>query len=53
MADKSSGNVTVCCRTRPLNKKELAMGATCCLDFKPDKMGLTLNMSQESGSAFG
>lgn len=54
MADnKSAGNVSVALRVRPLNKKELAMGATCCLDFHSDKQHITLNMSAESQSAFG
>lgn len=54
MADKpSAGNVVVVCRVRPLNKKEIALGAHCCLDFNPDTKNITINMSNESGSAFG
>lgn len=51
MSDK--GNVVVVCRVRPLNKKEIAMGTSCCLDFNSDKKNVVLNMSSESTSAFG
>lgn len=53
MADKSSGNVIVACRIRPLNKKEIAMGSMCCLDFHPDNKQVTLNITNESTSVFG
>jgi hypothetical protein len=33
-ADKSSGNVTVVCRFRPFNQKEIAMGTEKVVDFK-------------------
>lgn len=47
------GNVVVVCRVRPLNKKEIGMGTTCCLDFNPDGQKITLSMSEASTSAFG
>lgn len=50
---KGSGNVIVACRVRPLNNKEIALGSKCCLEFNPNKKGLTLSMSSESSSAFG
>lgn len=51
MAEK--GNVVVICRVRPLNKKEIAMGTSCCLDFHPDKKQVAIQMSEASTSAFG
>ena len=48
-----TGNVLVAMRVRPLNKKELAMGSMCSLDFNPNKKDVQLNMSVESSSAFG
>lgn len=53
MTENASGNVVVCARCRPLNKKEIALGASCCLDFNSNKKGITINMSTDSGSAFG
>ena len=44
----SSGNVMVVCRVRPLNKKEIDKGSVCCLDFRPDKKGITINMTSDS-----
>ena len=49
----TTGNVIVACRVRPLNKKELAMGSICCMDFNPNKKDIQINMSADSGSAFG
>jgi len=52
-ANSSAGNVLVACRVRPLNKKELALGSSCCLDFPMNKKDIQINMSSDSGSAFG
>ena len=49
----STGNVVVVCRVRPLNKSEIARGASCCLDFDPNKKNICLNMSDASVSASG
>ena len=49
----SKGNVMVVCRVRPLNQKEIAKGAACCLDFMPNKKEIHLNMQSESSSAHG
>jgi hypothetical protein len=39
-------------RIRPLNNKEIEKGASCCLDFNPDKKNIAINMSNP-GSSFG
>lgn len=44
---KTSGNVLVVCRVRPMNKSEIEKGSKCCLDFDKNKKNLTLNMSNE------
>lgn len=41
------------CRVRPLNQKEIAKGASCCLDFLPNKKDIHLTMSSETSSAHG
>ena len=51
--DKASGNVMVVCRARPLNNKEIDKGAKCCLDFAKDKKNISINMTNETSSAFG
>lgn len=51
--EKSSGNVMVVCRARPLNNKEIDRGAKCCLDFHKDKKNIAINMTSETSSAFG
>jgi hypothetical protein len=49
----SKGNVNVVLRVRPLNQKEIARGASCCLDFIPNKKDVHLTMSSETSSAHG
>ncbi len=49
----SKVNVNVVCRVRPLNAKEIARGASCCLDFMPNKKDIHLTMSSETSSAHG
>lgn len=44
---KTSGNVLVVCRVRPLNKSEIEKGSKCCLDFDKNKRNITINMSNE------
>lgn len=44
---KTSGNVLVVCRVRPMNKSEIEKGTKCCLDFDKNKKNITLNMSNE------
>lgn len=51
--DKSTGNVMVVCRARPLNNKEIDKGAKCCLEFNKDKKNIAINMASETSSAFG
>ena len=45
--DKSTGNVMVVCRARPLNNKEIDKGAKCCLEFNKDKKNIAINMASE------
>ena len=40
----SSGNVTVVCRFRPFNQKEIAMGAKAIVSFNEDQKNLTLRV---------
>ena len=49
----AKGNVNVVCRVRPLNQKEIARGAACCLDFLGNKKDVHLTMSSETSSAHG
>lgn len=49
--DKSTGNVMVVCRARPLNNKELDKGAKCCLEFHKDQKNIAINMATEGGSS--
>lgn len=51
--EKSSGNVMVVCRARPLNNKEIEKGAKCCLEFHKDKKNIAINMASETSAAFG
>ena len=51
--DKSTGNVMVVCRARPLNNKEIDKGAKCCLEFAKDKKNIAINMADTSSQAFG
>jgi len=48
----AKGNVNVVCRVRPLNQKEIAKGANCCLEFV-NKKDINLTMSSETSSAHG
>ena len=49
--DKSTGNVMVVCRARPLNNKEIEKGAKCCLEFHKDQKNIAINMATEGGSS--
>ena len=42
----TEGNFIVCCRFRPLNQKEIAMGVACSVDFK-DRNNLQMKPSAE------
>jgi hypothetical protein len=44
---KSSGNMLVVCRARPMIKQEIEMGSKNCLDLDKNKKNLTLNLSNE------
>jgi hypothetical protein len=41
---KSSGNVLVVCRVRPMNKSEIEKGSKTCLEFDKNKKNITINM---------
>ena len=45
-APKNSGNVTVVCRFRPFNQKEIAMGTEPVVEFKPDKQKLFIKLEK-------
>jgi kinesin family protein 5 len=42
------GNIRVVCRFRPLNEKEIKMGASMCIAFDPDDKTVVMNAMQES-----
>jgi hypothetical protein len=44
---KSSGNMLVVCRARPMIKQEIEMGSKNCLDLDKNQKNLTLNLSNE------
>lgn len=52
-SSKTTGNVLVVARCRPLNASEIERGSKCCLDFAPDGKTVTINMASETSSAYG
>lgn len=50
---KTSGNVLVVCRVRPMNKSEIEKGSKTCLDFDKNKKNITINMTNEQSGSFG
>jgi kinesin family protein 5 len=51
-SSKNSGNVQVVCRVRPFNQKEIEKGVRSCLDFHPDKKGISVSLGEGSANRF-